>query len=87
MKKDVNLICTEGSSNKYYNFHDNGDGTFTVTYGRIGSTKQQETYSPQEFTSSYSQLSKANQRNGKRIGFVTMEKYYIKTKQVENKPG
>lgn len=45
MKKDVNLICTEGSSNKYYNFHDNGDGTFTATYGRIGSTKQQAIYS------------------------------------------
>lgn len=45
MKKDVNLICTEGSSNKYYNFHDNGNGTFTATYGRIGSTKQKVTYS------------------------------------------
>ncbi len=45
MKSDVNLICTEGSSNKYYNFHDNGNGTFTATYGRIGSTKQKATYS------------------------------------------
>lgn len=44
MKKDINLICTEGSSNKYYNFHDNGDGTFTATYGRIGSTKQKAHY-------------------------------------------
>lgn len=49
-KKVAKLICVgvdireTGQSNKFYNMLDNGDGTFTVEYGRVGSTKTTQTY-------------------------------------------
>lgn len=34
---DVKLIMvTENNNNKFYNMHNNGNGTFTAHYGRIG---------------------------------------------------
>ena len=43
---DVKLIMvTANNNNKFYNMHDNGNGTFTVTWGRVGTDGKQTTYS------------------------------------------
>lgn len=45
-KSDVKLLKVDASANnnKFYNFHDNGDNTFTVTYGRVGTDGVNKTY-------------------------------------------
>ena len=48
-KSDVKLLKVDSSANnnKFYNMHDNNDGTFTVTYGRVGTdgvTKDYDIY-------------------------------------------
>ena len=49
-KPDVKLIMvTEANNNKFYNMHDNNDGTFTVIYGRVGTDGSQITYSISEW--------------------------------------
>ena len=40
-------------SNKYYNMFDNGDGTFTAEYGRVGKTKTTHTYPSRLWSSKY----------------------------------
>lgn len=45
MQDPVRLIMvTENNNNKFYNMDDNGDGTFTVTYGRVGTDGTKKTY-------------------------------------------
>ena len=44
-KSDVKLIMvTDSNNNKFYNMHDNNNGTFTVTWGRVGTSGTQTTY-------------------------------------------
>lgn len=46
MHNDVKLIMvTANNNNKFYNMHDNGDGTLTSTWGRVG-TSGTETIKP-----------------------------------------
>lgn len=44
--KDIHLIKVDGNANnnKFYDMHDNGNGTFTVTYGRIGGSSKTMSY-------------------------------------------
>lgn len=45
-KGDVKLIMvTQENNNKFYNMHDNSDGTFTVEWGRVGQNSRKTTYS------------------------------------------
>lgn len=45
MKNPVRLnMVTANNNNKFYNMDDNNDGTFTVTYGRIGMDGTKKTY-------------------------------------------
>lgn len=54
MHDDVKLIMvTENNNNKFYNMHDNGNGTFTVTYGRVGTSGSQTTYAISQWQSKY----------------------------------
>jgi len=48
MGKEVRLIKVDGdaNNNKYYNMVENGDGTFTATYGRVGAAKPQTDTKP-----------------------------------------
>jgi len=51
---DVKLIMvTADNHNKFYNMHDNNNGTFTVTWGRVGTDGTQTTYSISEWHSKY----------------------------------
>ena len=44
-KPDVKLLMvTEDNHNKFYNAHDDGNGFFTVTWGRVGTDGSQTTY-------------------------------------------
>lgn len=54
MYDDVKLVMvTENNNNKFYNMHDNGNGTFTVTWGRVGTSGSQTTYGINEWQSKY----------------------------------
>ena len=52
MYNDVRLIMvTAENNNKFYNMHDNNDGTFTVTWGRVGTPGTTTTYNIHEWDS------------------------------------
>lgn len=52
----VHLVCvTSVNNNKYYDMRDCGDGTFEVTYGRIGATKNFAHYPISKWNSIYRQ--------------------------------
>lgn len=52
----VHLVCvTSVNNNKYYDMRDCGDGTFEVTYGRIGATKNFAHYPISKWNSIYKQ--------------------------------
>lgn len=54
MYDDVKLVMvTENNNNKFYNMHDNGNGTFTVTWGRVGTPGSQTTYDINEWSAKY----------------------------------
>ena len=38
------IMITEQNNNKYYNCFPNGDGTFTVKYGRVGGHESTTSY-------------------------------------------
>jgi poly [ADP-ribose] polymerase 2/3/4 len=38
------IMVTAQNNNKYYEMHETGNGTFTVEYGRVGSTRSTATY-------------------------------------------
>ena len=53
--QDVHLIMVNGdaNNNKFYDMHDNGNGTFTVTYGRVGNTGVTQEYPISKWNSLY----------------------------------
>ena len=56
MNKPVRLIMiTTANNNKYYNMFDNGDGTFTVKYGRVGAYEQTRSYSISQWYKKYNE--------------------------------
>ncbi len=56
MRDPVKLIMvTEMNNNKYYNMVDNGDGTMTVTYGRVGKNPTTMKYDIYEWDRIYRQ--------------------------------
>ena len=51
---DVKLIMvTADNHNKFYHMHDNNDGTFTVTWGRVGTDGTKTTYPIKDWSSKY----------------------------------
>lgn len=51
---DIKLIMvTDENNNKFYNMHDNGDGTFTATWGRVGTAGSSKTYPISKWDSTY----------------------------------
>lgn len=38
------MVAEDKNSNKFYNMHDNGNGTFTVTWGRVGTDGKDTVY-------------------------------------------
>jgi hypothetical protein len=54
-KDDVRLECTDGSSNKFYEMHDNEDGTFTATYGPIGGRSTSTDYDIEEWDKKFNE--------------------------------
>jgi poly [ADP-ribose] polymerase len=51
---DVHLVMvTTGNNNKYYDMHDEGNGTFIATWGRIGSTSSSQTYPIKQWSSKF----------------------------------
>lgn len=45
------IMVTPDNNNKYYDMRDNGDGTFSVTYGRVGAKGSNATYNMREWDS------------------------------------
>lgn len=52
------IMVTESNNNKFYNMHDNGDGTFTVDWGRVGATSAKTVYPIKKWDSMYRQKTK-----------------------------
>jgi poly [ADP-ribose] polymerase len=64
MGKQVKLLMvTQQNNNKYYDMVDNGDGTLTVTYGRVDVTAINKTYPSYKWDSIYSQKLKKGYRD------------------------
>lgn len=55
MRDDVKLLFVDSdvNHNKFYNMHDNGNGTFTAQWGRVGSEGQSRVYSSWEWDKKY----------------------------------
>jgi len=52
--EDVKLIMvTAANNNKFYNMHDNGDGTFTAHYGRVGTDGTRIDYPMSKWNAQY----------------------------------
>jgi len=53
--QSVKLIMVNGdrNNNKFYNMTDNGNGTFTAEYGRVGKSKQTKVYSIYDWDKKY----------------------------------
>lgn len=49
------IMVTENNNNKFYDMTENGDGTFTVVYGRIGSKSTTVTYPSSEWRTKYNE--------------------------------
>ena len=63
MKDPVRLIMvTDQNNNKFYNMDDNGNGTFTVTYGRVGTDGTKKTYDIGDWTKIYNSKTKKASR-------------------------
>ncbi len=45
------IMVTPDNNNKYYDMRENGDGTFSVTYGRVGARGSNTTYNMREWDS------------------------------------
>lgn len=63
-KEPVKLIKVEANANnnKFYEMNDNGDGTFTATWGRVGNAGQSKTYLISQWDSKYRQ--KTSEKKG-----------------------
>ena len=55
--ESVRLIMVNGTANnnKFYNMDDNGNGTFTAHYGRVGQAGSKKTYSIYEWDKKYTE--------------------------------
>lgn len=54
MGKEVRLIMiTAENNNKFYNMKENGNGTFTAEYGRVGANPQSTTKSMSQWDKVY----------------------------------
>ena len=74
---DVKLMMvTENNNNKFYRMHDNNDGTFTVTWGRVGTEGSQTTYPISQWSSKYN--SKVNVIPSNNCGLVVNNPDHIK---------
>lgn len=49
------IMVTEGNNNKYYEMKEHADGTFSVTYGRVGGHPTKATYSSSEWKKKYNE--------------------------------
>ncbi len=49
------IMVTEGNNNKYYEMVEHADGTFTVTYGRVGGHPTKQSYSSREWKKKYNE--------------------------------
>ncbi len=47
------IMVTSANNNKFYEMRDNKDGTFTATYGRVGSAGVERTYNVTQWDSKY----------------------------------
>lgn len=49
------IMVTTNNNNKFYEMKENGDGTFTVSYGRVGGTPTKRTYPVRQWNSKYNE--------------------------------
>jgi len=77
MAKEVRLIMiTEANNNKFYNMKENGNGTFTAEYGRVGANAQTTTKSMSQWDKVY------REKTGK--GYVDQTDLFIEENVVVN---
>lgn len=66
------IMVTADNNNKFYHMHDNGDGTFTVEWGRVGATSSETTYPIKKWDTMYRQKTKKGYKDVTEM-FVTEE--------------
>ena len=63
MAKEIKLICVTGeNNNKFYTMKENGDGTFTATYGRVDLTSAVKNYPMSKWNSIYKSKTKSTKK-------------------------
>ena len=54
--KQVELICvTKNNNNKYYRMSENSDGTWTATWGRVGTSENKMIYKMSDWDKKYNE--------------------------------
>lgn len=71
-------MVTDQNNNKYYNMEDNGNGTFTVKYGRIGGNETTKVYSDSDWEKVY--------RSKVKKGYTDVSHLHKKSGTQEYKP-
>ena len=72
------LMVTDQNNNKFYNMEDNGDGTLTASYGRVGGTETKKIYPISDWGKIYSSKTKK--------GYEDVTNLRKKNKSTEYKP-
>lgn len=63
MQKEVELVCVTGANNnKYYKMKDNGDGTFTARWGRVGGSEETKVYPMNDWDKIYRSKTKSSKK-------------------------
>ena len=65
------MMVTENNNNKFYKMVDNNDGTFTVTWGRVGTEGSQTTYPISQWSSKYNSKVKKGYQDVSKTTTVT----------------
>lgn len=66
------IMVTADNNNKFYNMHDNGDGSFTVEWGRVGASSSRTTYPIKKWNTMYRQKTKRGYKDVTEM-FVTTD--------------
>ena len=81
--KVTKLLKVSGNTNnnKYYEMHENGDGTFTAKFGRVGASPQKRSYPMSKWNAKYKEKQKKDYRDVTELSVIVKE---AKFKDIED---
>ena len=80
------VMVTDQNNNKYYNMEDNGNGTFTVKYGRVGGRETEKTYAISDWNKVYNSKVKKGYKDVTELRKKQASKEYkpLDDKEIQN---